>query len=180
MLYWGWREVQNPAFASRQRGHPSQYRPPEPCDSRVSCSGSVVTLLGKRLCGTLGRPPEGLSPAGLIDDHQFIPQQTSLAKILGIENLRLVVLHREHNTRFGQASLTMYAPFSGKAGFSPKPSMLWVLCQGLSIILESPSLLPQRESGGHLDPYSASFSPQRESRALSPIQPDAGLQERSR
>ena len=169
--------MQNPAFASWQRGHPSQYRPPDPCDSRVSCSGSVVTLFGKRLCRMLTPPQAGMFPAGFIDDHHFIRQQTSLAKCLRIKNPLLAILHREHNTRFGQAGLTMCDHCSGTAGFPPKPSMLWVFCQGLSIILESPSLLPQRESGGHLDPYSACFSPQRESRALSPIQPDAGLQE---
>ena len=132
-MYWGWREVQNPAFASRQRGQPSQYRPPEPCDSRVFCSGSVVTLLGEPLCRTLPPPPKGMSPAGSNDDHHSIPQQTSLANWLGIRNLLSAILHPEHNTRFRQASLTIRDHCSGNAGFPPNPSMLRVFHQGLSI-----------------------------------------------
>ena len=125
--------MQNPAFASRQRGHPSQYRPPEPCDSLVSCSGSVVTLLGGPLRRALLPPPKGMSPAGSNDDHHFIPQRTSLANWLRIRNLLSAILHPEHNTRFRQASLTMRDHCSGNAGFPPKPSMLRVFHQGISI-----------------------------------------------
>ena len=132
-MYWGWREVQNPEFASRQRGQPSQYRPPEPCDSRVSCSGSVVTLLGGPLRRTLPPPPKGMSPAGSNDDHHFIPQQTSLANWLGTRSLLSAILHPEHNTRFRQDSLTMRDHWSGNAGFPPNSSMLRVFHQGISI-----------------------------------------------
>ena len=125
--------MQNPAFASRQRGQPSQYRPPEPCESRVSCSGSVVTLLGGPLCRTLPPPPKGMSPAGSNDDHHFIPGQTSLANWLGTRSLLSAILHPEHNTRFSQASLTMRDHCSGNAGFPPNPSMRRVFHQGISI-----------------------------------------------
>ena len=47
LLYWGCCCLQKPASSSLHLGHPSQYRPPVPCDRWVSLS--VIVTIGPHL-----------------------------------------------------------------------------------------------------------------------------------